>query len=684
MSLTVDALRKLEQSGAFPASVPHQADATPKVTDKPAVTKTKASAEEANAETKPIHQITSGEPIAAKPSLEIEPPISPENDQETGDGLPSLLPFDEEDFNIPATDSDQTAQPGVVESPLLPGTSANAEVENEEPAEAATPPHHQPDIKDTTIPQTTAAQSTTDTDCGKTEQSPESGETPEPYDLAAFNQEPSTNSQTPAQPPCSEVECDESVETTPALPLDSDPNPKAPISDSNDPNPFEPPKPELQHGAHRDAGRDHVSNLNPGPNAEDTQSADEADDFAGRDIEPLITESIESLEQILQAAEQSPSEEEYTTGEDVPVAWEIAPLKEAAEPTPTSADLNLQTDDEKNPRSPSEPIGATEDDDAYHPVIKPFYDLQEDEASPSETISTDSDDSQLDSQLDSQSREPELEQKPKYNPVEAIERPDCSTPSPEVDTAFAEAFVSDPVEPLPATTELEAWQGSTIPTPSAIEVETTACDYELELSASLTNADTEQRFKQLLSQIHARSEDGFPTSLLLLTPQPSERIADTVTHLSMVMAREGHEVVMLDANLAEQGLTRRYEALGKAGVCDVLTETSQTEDLVLATSNRSIHLLPCGDDVTGISRTQNSVEGRTIRNLLQTLTRRGQIVICDADSTRSTLAIPLAEAFDAVLLVVSMQDLDLGVLAEAIQMLRDRQLNLLGCVVTDA
>ena len=46
MSLTVNALRKLQQNGAFPASVPHQIDATSETSDKPTETTIETTGDE--------------------------------------------------------------------------------------------------------------------------------------------------------------------------------------------------------------------------------------------------------------------------------------------------------------------------------------------------------------------------------------------------------------------------------------------------------------------------------------------------------------------------------------------------------------------------------------------------------------------------------------------------------------
>ncbi len=693
MSLTVNALRKLQQNGAFPASVPHQIDATSETSDKPTETtiettiettgdETETSEAEPDTDTNRVDSTTEDETTEVKPTLELEPPVSPENDQETGDGLPKTIPYDEEDFNIPATDADQTVESWEAASPSTPETPAGKKqtppaAENIAPDSACS----KADIVPSPSEPSTTASSETNTDLEKTEQSSVFRDAKEPFDLHAFDPGSPPHPPSPEQSASPETKSEEDAEAMRFLPLGSDPITETPTSESNVPTDFEPPAPELQHGAHDNSVRDHVSNLNPDPNASDNPPEDEACNHTERDIEPIITESIETLEQILQDAEHSCSEtEEPPTPVEITTPWEIAAPPGTAESKTDNDNHENQTDGDKNPTGQDEVANSEDGQDAYRPVIQPFYGLQAEDTKPPEEIPIVGDAPQ---RLPPPC-EPIKEEQLEINPVEKVKPLDDSTPSREEELGSSENLALTSIDISPTITPIGPPEESSFSARSAIESIKPECDYEVELRENLRNPDTEQRFQQLLSQIHALSGDRFPSSVLLLTPQPNGRIADTVTHLGFVMAREGHEVVMLDANLAEQELTRRYEALGKAGVCDVLTETSQVEDIVLPTSNRSIHILPAGDDVTGISRTQNSVEGRTIRNLLQSLTSRGQTVICDADSTRSTLAIPLAEAFDAVLMVVSMKELDQGVVEQATQMLRDRELNLLGYIVTDA
>ena len=69
--------------------------------------------------------------------------------------------------------------------------------------------------------------------------------------------------------------------------------------------------------------------------------------------------------------------------------------------------------------------------------------------------------------------------------------------------------------------------------------------------------------------------------------------------------------------------------------------------------------------------------------IVQALSGENCHLICDVGSLDSTLALPFCIVFKAVLCVVSMRDLEVNRLREAVKLLREYEIPVVGTVTTD-
>ncbi len=248
--------------------------------------------------------------------------------------------------------------------------------------------------------------------------------------------------------------------------------------------------------------------------------------------------------------------------------------------------------------------------------------------------------------------------------TERLERSD--TPSEPIEATL----VNNPAD----TTQNSSQQSVVIPTA-----------YERELIEQMSDKETEKHFQNLHNQLGARSNHQMVGSYLFISPIQSPRTADVTAHLALLLEQYDRDVLLIDANLESQTLTRRLEALNQTGLCNILAGTAQPNDSILPTSLKRLRFVPSGDDETGISRVPNRMDMNSIRQLLTALCYDRRTIICDGGSMDSSIAIPMAQAFDGVILVVSMIDLNIDAVHAASRVLKEYQVrNVLGCVVTDS
>ena len=206
-----------------------------------------------------------------------------------------------------------------------------------------------------------------------------------------------------------------------------------------------------------------------------------------------------------------------------------------------------------------------------------------------------------------------------------------------------------------------AGEAEALPVQPAAEVTASmSLPYEQLALDRLSQPDYAEPFLLLQNTLLRRCGFRLPASLLTVSPQATARSAELVVHLSLLWGESDKEILMVDANLEEQTLTRQLDALGQPGLCDILTGTCSPGDLVRSTSQTRLHFIPCGDDTTGISREPQQLDVRLLQQVIEQWCHHYHQVLIDVGPIGASLAAPLAELCEASLLVVCMQDVALA------------------------
>ena len=664
MSLTVNALRKLQQSGAFPAptkqtdsteekseDLTSAAGKTPKSLaskDEPVASEstdrselpapTSIGDETDSAGILETTESTSVDSLDTTDSTEIsddmEPPVSPEEDEEPSELFPH--PWKEE-LTLPASDDDDAK------------TTLDADRVDSSPSNALPlfPTSLGPQIDHIPSPQDEGNRPETASNDGTSEPSLGIDPTAHPSQPLPSDTEDATDS---------EDNVDDFFTTTPQQKIEQtelfDKNEQANEFDSA----VEPPGetyPEI------------VENPIPSERAQSGESECSS-------IEPLITESINSIERILN----------HETTESAYGLSNNSKLCDNDRPSTDEPILQSQTvDDHKSPEGELDESAEDTSDEmpsdempsdeviCYTPIIETI-----DLASYQEPVMERSDTNMVTDQLPP-------------SDISESDQHDSSTASDESMQAYDDDYSTvDEVdsEILPLHSEFVDTAPEFPPSIHSFTGEVTEpTAYENEIQENLAKPEFEERFANLCNQLHTRLQYKLPNSLLMVAPLQTGRIADSLAHLSFMLERDGRNIIMIDANLAEQGLTRRFDSIGQPGICDVITGAKHPHEVIRPTSIPGIQFIPCGDDITGISRTPNSTTPQAVSEIVQALSGENCHLLCDVGSLDSTLALPFCIVFKAVLCVVSMRDLEVNRLREAVKLLREYEIPVVGTVTTD-
>ncbi len=183
------------------------------------------------------------------------------------------------------------------------------------------------------------------------------------------------------------------------------------------------------------------------------------------------------------------------------------------------------------------------------------------------------------------------------------------------------------------------------------------------------------------SLLYLPFEGERPKTILVASAVPNEGKSTIALNLAITMALAKVRVLLVDADLRRGSLHRALERQNGPGISELLQGKSSVDDCIVPTSVPGLDLLPRGE------ATQNPGElllGSRLEEILREVYGRYQYIIFDsspimaADDSTS-----LAPKLDAAIFVVRFYHSSGRVCKRALELLRERQANVIGIVCND-
>jgi capsular exopolysaccharide synthesis family protein len=172
-----------------------------------------------------------------------------------------------------------------------------------------------------------------------------------------------------------------------------------------------------------------------------------------------------------------------------------------------------------------------------------------------------------------------------------------------------------------------------------------------------------------------------PKTILITSAVPNEGKTTIALNLAITMALAKVRVLLVDADLRRGSLHRLLERRSSPGLSDLLLEKSTVDDCIVPTSVLGLDLLPHGVEV------QNPGEllvGSRLDEVLREIYGLYQYIIFDSSPVMAADdSTSLAPKLDASVFIVRFYDSSARVSKRALELLRDRQANVIGVVCND-
>jgi succinoglycan biosynthesis transport protein ExoP len=109
-----------------------------------------------------------------------------------------------------------------------------------------------------------------------------------------------------------------------------------------------------------------------------------------------------------------------------------------------------------------------------------------------------------------------------------------------------------------------------------------------------TRSPMSEAYHSLRSALQFSTADGFPSSLLITSPRPSEGKSTTAIAISQNMARLGFRTLLVDADLRDPSLHKTMGADNRAGLSNILTGAASLTEVLQETDLPDLFIIPSG------------------------------------------------------------------------------------------
>lgn len=214
-------------------------------------------------------------------------------------------------------------------------------------------------------------------------------------------------------------------------------------------------------------------------------------------------------------------------------------------------------------------------------------------------------------------------------------------------------------------------------------------DFERRIASSLQRPGVQAEMERIVDRLRGRMRGELPETMGCVAPRSTGRTADVLAQMALWLGPMEEDVLVVDANLADQSLTRGLRALDEPGLCEVLSHKKTAWEAIRPTAHPHLWLVPTGDDVLGLSRIPHQTDLNQLRELLQFWKTYFHRVFVDLGTVHSTLVEPFARTLDATILVVPGTQVvpssgaGLRDAKDAVDLMRGYGNPPVGCIVTD-
>ena len=153
-----------------------------------------------------------------------------------------------------------------------------------------------------------------------------------------------------------------------------------------------------------------------------------------------------------------------------------------------------------------------------------------------------------------------------------------------------------------------------------------------------------------------------------------------LSNIAYLLGQKGFKTVVVDLDLRKPKLHRIYDCENTNGVTDILSGRIDLDSGIKKNKKLGFHAITSGEKTTAVI---NVLESNKMKNLFQDLRKKYDYILIDSPPVINVSdALYISKLSDSVIFAVSQAGVKRGIAKEAVSLLKQNNINVLGIVMT--
>lgn len=188
-----------------------------------------------------------------------------------------------------------------------------------------------------------------------------------------------------------------------------------------------------------------------------------------------------------------------------------------------------------------------------------------------------------------------------------------------------------------------------------------------------------ESFHKFLANLEYVNVDNKFNIIQVTSSLSGEGKSTFISNVAYLLKQKGHNTVLIDLDLRKPKIHRIYDIENDIGITDILTNRVTIEKAIKNKKSLGFDVITSGSKTNAVI---NLLESKKIRDLIQELKKKYDYILIDSPPVINVSdALYISKFSDALVFVVAQEQVKRGVIKEAVNLLKQNKVNILGLVL---
>ena len=187
-------------------------------------------------------------------------------------------------------------------------------------------------------------------------------------------------------------------------------------------------------------------------------------------------------------------------------------------------------------------------------------------------------------------------------------------------------------------------------------------------------------FQKFLANLEYVNVDKKYQIIQITSSLSKEGKSTFLSNIAFLLSQKGYKTIIVDLDLRKPKIHRIYNCENSLGVTDILAEKVDLDKAIKKNNELGFHAITAGEKTTAII---NILESDKMKRLFDDLRKKYDYILIDSPPVINVSdALYIAKISDSVIFALSQKGVKRGIAREAVSLLKQNKIDILGIVMT--